>query len=125
MKEGLRRKAKQDESGFSLLEMTITTSIIVTFTAVSGIVGFSAFEKNNKEQAVSAAAQVGYAAAVNAITDFDDDTTPLQALQDVNIDDVVLTHSGDSKEDLCVTGQWFDDSEFASEVGNCDINHTF
>jgi prepilin-type N-terminal cleavage/methylation domain-containing protein len=118
---GFKDKRDRGEEGFSLLEMTIATAIVLTLTTAAGVITFGTFEHNQKEQAVNAAVQVGYAASVNAITDFDEDTTVESSLVGVGDDKITfITLNAEDKDTFCLQGHWFEDMKYMSQAGNCE-----
>lgn len=76
MKKLLRKvvEPRNDETGFSLLELVVAIGILLVLT-VGGLIGYSAISKNAKEAAVETAASDVMTAAMVNDSDVDDETT--------------------------------------------------
>lgn len=78
-----KQKRKEDQSGFSLLEMVVAMGILIVLV-VGGILVYSGIQQNSKDAAVAQAAKSVYTGAVANQSDNDGSTTAKSAAKGYN-----------------------------------------
>lgn len=132
------RRLRTTDDGFSMLEMVVAAGILLVLSAVAGIFGFQAFQKNVQREAIQTASATGYADALDIITGFEyerpiaKDAAVNARLVELSTSDFRLGYVGSTYEDLCVyaaPGDWYgglpsgwDDDQFAN-TGDCESHN--